>query len=96
MHAVVITVYVADPHDEMGWKNLRDNVAPGVARAPGFVAGYWLEPTAGNEALSVVLFETEDFAKAGLDMAKEMFAGSEPPPGVRLKTAEVRAVAANA
>ena len=64
MHAVVITVYVADPHDEMGRKNLRENVAPGVARAPGFVAGYWLEPTAGNEALSVVLFETEDFAKA--------------------------------
>ena len=29
-------------------------------------------------------------------MAKEMFAGTEPPPGVRLKTAEVRAVAANA
>lgn len=96
MHAVVTTVHVDDPQDEAGRRNLRENVAPGVARAPGFVAGYWLEPTASNEGLSLVFFETEDSAKAGLDMAKEMFAGSEAPPGVKLKTAEVRAVAANA
>ena len=96
MHAALVTVHVDDPSDEEGLRNLRENVAPGVARAPGFIAGYWLEPDASGESLSVVLFDSEDTANGGLEGAKAMFAGADAPPGVQLKSTEVRGVAANA
>jgi len=39
------------------------DILPRVRSASGFVAGYWLEPADG-EGLSIVLFETEEQARA--------------------------------
>jgi len=40
MHAVLIEVDVSQLDREAGLKNLREEVVPGVSRAPGFKAGF--------------------------------------------------------
>ncbi|MGH2973417.1 MAG: hypothetical protein ACRDLL_00905 [Solirubrobacterales bacterium] len=87
MHAVVVTVTVNDR--EAATSHLRESVVPGVSQAPGFVAGYWTRGDDGG--LSMVVFESEDAAKAM----------SERVPGlvtdaVTIKNVEVREVVASA
>jgi len=93
MHALLTKVHV-ERDDEEDRRNLTENVAPMVAKSPGFVAGYWLEADDDGESISVVLFDSEEAAKAGADMAKGFFASDQAPRAVRLKSAEVRGVAA--
>jgi heme-degrading monooxygenase HmoA len=97
MHAVVVTVDI-DPNGdaEAGLKNLREQVAPGVSQAPGFVSGVWLAPDDQNHGLSVVIFESEEAAKAGAAMAKGMFDNRQVPDDVTLNSIDVREVAAKA
>ncbi len=94
MHALVTTVNI-ERDDEEDRRNLTENVAPLVAKSPGFVAGYWLEADDDGEAISVVFFDSEATAKAGAEMAQQFFASDHAPHAVRLKSAEVRGVAAN-
>jgi heme-degrading monooxygenase HmoA len=94
MHALVTKVQI-ERDDEEDRRNLTENVAPNVAKTPGFVAGYWLEAADDGEAISVVLFESEETATAGAEMAKQFFASDQAPHAVRLKSAEIRGVAAN-
>jgi heme-degrading monooxygenase HmoA len=94
MHALVTKVHV-ERDDAEDRRNLTENVAPMVAKSPGFVAGYWLEAEENGESLSVVFFDSEAAAKAGAEMAKQFFASDQAPRAVRLKSAEVRGVAAN-
>ena len=57
----------------------------------GFVAGYWTRAEDGSNGLSMLVFESEDAARA--------VAGRIPgsvPDGVTFESAEVREVAANA
>ena len=61
---------------------------PAVSQAPGFVAGYWLEPIDGH-GLSVVVFESEEAAKVAAERI-------QPPSSVTLETVEVREVVASA
>jgi hypothetical protein len=42
---------------------LVNDILPTIRSAPGFVAGYWLEPADG-QGFSIVLFETEEQARA--------------------------------
>jgi hypothetical protein len=56
--------------------------------------GYWLEAADDGEAMSVVFFDSEASAKAGAEMAKQFFASDQAPRAVRLKSTEVRGVAA--
>jgi heme-degrading monooxygenase HmoA len=93
MHALVSTVHI-ERDDAEDRKNLTENVAPNVAKSPGFVAGYWLEAADDGEAMSVVFFDSEASAKAGAEMAKQFFASDQAPRAVRLKSTEVRGVAA--
>jgi len=86
MHAVFVTVTVHDL--EAAQANLREEVVPRVSQAPGFVAGYWLAPE-GDRGNSVVVFESEDTARA----AAERF---QPPPEVTIESIEVREVVAHA
>jgi heme-degrading monooxygenase HmoA len=94
MHALVTKVNI-ERDDEEDRRNLTESVAPNVARSPGFVAGYWLEAGDDGEAISVVFFDSEPAAKAGAEMAQQFFASDRAPRAVRLKSAEVRGVAAN-
>jgi hypothetical protein len=88
MHAVVVNVTISDP--EAGEVVLREQVVPRVSQAPGFVAGYWFEP-AGDQGWSVVLFESEEAARAAADRIP-----TQPPENVTIQNVDVRGVVANA
>jgi hypothetical protein len=87
MHAVVAKVTIND--EEPAMKHLREQVVPGVSRAPGFVAGYWTRKD--NTGLSMVVFESEEAAKEMSERVQSMV-----PDTVRLEAVEVREVTAYA
>ena len=89
MHAVVVKVSISDAAGSV--KELRETVVPRVAGAPGFVAGYWTRSDDGTNGKSMLVFESEDAAKA----AAERIAASVPK-GVKFESAEVREVVASA
>ncbi len=91
MHAVMVNVSVQD--GPVATKYLRETIVPGVSQAPGFVAGYWVRPEGGDEGSSVIVFESEDAARAGAEHIRES-AGSNP--GVTLNDVTVGEVVANA
>jgi hypothetical protein len=86
MHAVVVTVKVGNVEEAR--PKLLEQVVPAVSQAPGFVAGYWLEPIDGH-GLSVVVFESEEAAKVAAENV-------QPPSSVTLESVEVREVVASA
>jgi hypothetical protein len=61
-----------------------------ICSAPGFVAGYWLEPVDG-QSISFVVFETEKHARRSVAPA-----GSSEAPGVRIDDVDFRRVAVSA
>ena len=90
MHAVVARVSIgdftaADPE-------LRERIVPRVKDAPGFVAGYWTKTDDGTNGLSMLVFESEQEARA----AAEMLRSGPPPATVTMESVEVREVVANA
>lgn len=87
MHAVVVRVSIKDP--ENAPTDLKEKVVPGVSQAPGFVAGYWTRKE--QAGLSMVVFESEDAAKAASDRI-----ASAIPDTVELQDVEVREVVASA
>ncbi len=90
MHAALISVRVPAEVREAAFGVLRERVVPMLASASGFVAGYWLEPQ-DDVGLSVLLFETEEQARAGAPPV-----GPAPAPGASIESVEFRAVVANA
>jgi hypothetical protein len=94
MHAVLIEVDTSgQPDREAGLKHLQEEIVPGVSRAPGFQAGYWLRPLEDATGTSLVLFDTEENAEAA---SRDLGVGSSPAPGVTVTRKEVREVAASA
>ena len=91
MHAVVIRVSIQDEGPAAEY--LRENIVPRVSQAPGFVAGYWVRLEGGAEGNSVVVFESEDAAKAA---AEQIGGAVDSNPGVTLKDVTVGEVVANA
>jgi len=88
MHAALVRLTVDPEQAPAAAEALMSDILPRVRSAPGFVAGYWLEPADG-EGFSVVLFETEQQAR-----------GAAPPlsswdaPGIAITSVEFRRVAA--
>jgi hypothetical protein len=89
MHAIDVRVTISDA--EAAQKGLTEMVVPRVSQAPGFVAGYWTRADDGSNGLSMILFESEDAARA---VAERL--GTNVPDGVTFEGAEVREVVANA
>ncbi len=89
MHAVVVRVTIGD--FETAGKALREEVVPRVSQAPGFVAGYWTRSDDGDDGLSMILFESEDAARAA---AERIPVGI--PDAVTLESVEVREVVEHA
>ena len=88
MHAVVVNVTLPDD-DSASLQELREQVVPRVSQAPGFVAGYWVRHEGEKRGSSVIVFESEDNARA----ASEQF---QPPEGVTLDSMSLGEVVANA
>ena len=87
MHAVVVRVTVTDR--EGAEQRLRDEVVPQVSSAPGFQAGYWTRE--GDSGLSMVIFDTEENARAAAERVPTSI-----PADVNLEGVEVREVVASA
>jgi ribosomal protein L35AE/L33A len=69
MHAVLTRVTIHDP--EQATKRLQEDVVPRIREAPGLVAGYWVRLD-GNQGRSMVMFESEEAAKAAVDRVRAM------------------------
>jgi hypothetical protein len=94
MHAVLIEVDTSgQPDREAGLRLLREQIVPRVSQSPGFQAGYWLRPLDDGKGTSLVLFDTEENARAA---SAELSVGSSPAPGVNVVRKELREVAASA
>jgi hypothetical protein len=91
MYAVVVRVSIGDA--EIAEKGFHETVVPAVSSAPGFVAGYWTRSDDGSNGLSMLVFESEEAARA----TAERFRGRTIiPETVEVSRIEVREVFANA
>ena len=91
MHAVVVKVSITD--GPAATEYLRGTIVPSVSQAPGFVAGYWVRLEGGDEGNSVVVFESEEAARAA---AARIGEDTGSNPGVTLNDVTVGEVVANA
>lgn len=91
MHAVVVKVSVHD--GPVATEFLRENIVPEVSKAPGFVAGYWVRLEGGDEGNSVIVFESEEAARATAERIREATGSNQ---GVTLNDIAVGEVVANA
>jgi hypothetical protein len=90
VHAALVTLTIDQDEAPAAASALVNDILPTVRSAPGFVAGYWLEP-AGGQGFSMVLFDTEEQARESAPPV-----GDWAAPGVTINGVEVRRVAANA
>ena len=93
MYAVVGKVEIDASRAAEAVELLNGYTVPTVKQAPGFVGATWLRSEDGTHGQSVILFESEDAAKAAAQRAAE-----GPPPGapVTFVSAEVYEVVAQA
>jgi hypothetical protein len=87
VHAVVVKVTINDREDAE--TRLREQVVPRISQLPGVVAGFWTRSD-GSDGLSMVVFESEEGARAAADQVPNMVSDS-----VDLESVEVREVVAN-
>ena len=96
MHAVVVraTIHNADRTREV----LDSRVVPLVSGAPGVKAGYWTWPTGEGElnVLAMIIFDSEENARAAGDRVSANFSQLENRDDVTLEGVEVREVVASA
>jgi hypothetical protein len=91
MHAVVVKVTIND--FDTAQEMLRDEVVPRAAGAPGFVTGYWTRSEDGSNGLAMVVFESDEAARAASEMIRSQAGQRED---VTLDDVELREVVANA
>jgi hypothetical protein len=87
VYAALVTLTIAPDQAPAAASALVDDILPQVRSAPGFVAGYWLEPE-DDQGFSLVLFETEQQARDAVPPATSWDA-----PGVTITGTEFRRVA---
>lgn len=90
MHAVVVRATIGD--SEIAQKGLKEQVVPRVSNIPGLVAAYWTRSDDKTNGVSMIVFESEEAARAGAEMIRS----APTPETVTLDNVEVREVVANA
>ncbi len=86
MHAALVWVDIAEGRDREAQGVLHDRIVPRAKGMPGFVAGYWTAVRPG-EGFSMVVFDTEEHARAGVPPA-----GAPPVPGAPVTVRSVEIV----
>jgi len=76
MHAVVGQVKIDRSREDEATKTLNEIVVPRAQQMAGFVGGTWCRALQDDRGISVLLFESEEEARAA---AEQMRQG--PPPG---------------
>jgi hypothetical protein len=90
MHAALVTLTIDPDQARAAADALMNDLLPRVRSAPGFVAGYWLEPVNG-QGFSFIVFETEEQARRSAPPTSKWVA-----PGVSIHDADFRRVAVSA
>jgi hypothetical protein len=90
MHAALVTLTIDPDHAPAAADALTRDILPAIRSAPGFVAGYWLEPVDGR-GFSFVVFDTEEQARRSAPPDSNWAA-----PGVSVDEVDFRRVAASA
>jgi hypothetical protein len=90
MHAALVTLTIDPDQAPAAAGALTRDILPRITSAPGFVAGYWLEPVDGR-GFSFVVFETEEQARRSTPPDNDWTA-----PGVSINEIDFRRVAASA
>jgi hypothetical protein len=88
MHAALVKLTIDANLAPAAANALTHDILPAIRSAPGFVAGYWLEPVDG-QGFAFVVFETEEHALRSAPPA-----GDWAAPGVSISDVDVRRVAA--
>jgi hypothetical protein len=89
MHAALMTLTIDPDQAPEAADALTRDILPKIRSAPGFVAGYWLEPDEGR-GFSFVVFESEEQARRATPPASNWAA-----PGVSINEVDLRRVAAS-
>jgi heme-degrading monooxygenase HmoA len=76
MHAVIGQVKIDQSREEEARKALSEIVVPTAKAMPGFVGGTWTRSMQDDRGISVLLFESEEAARAAADQMRQ-----GPPPG---------------
>jgi hypothetical protein len=78
MHAVIVQVKIDPAREEEARRTLREAVVPAAKGLAGFSSGTWLRALQGDGGRGVLLFESEEAARA----AAKQIRSEGPPPGV--------------
>jgi heme-degrading monooxygenase HmoA len=65
---------------------LKENVAPGAKKQPGFKGGYWLRDRTTGKGIGITLWESEETMRGSDEAAKQLAA--KPPTGVEITGVE--------
>ena len=87
MHAALMHLTIDPALAPAAAAAFTDELLPRVRTAPGFVAGYWVDPV-DRQGFGFVLFETEEQARKAMPPATTWSA-----PGVAIVRVDVRRVA---
>lgn len=90
MHAVLTEVDVGGFEREAGINALKEGIVPAVKQIPGFTSGVWLTGNENDQGLSLMLFDSEEKARAA---AGRFAVGTNSETGVTITRCEVREVA---
>jgi hypothetical protein len=90
MYAALVNVTIDPEQAPAAADALTRDILPAIRSAPGFLAGYWLEPVDGR-GFSFVVFESEEQARRSAPPA-----GNWAAPGVSIDDVDFWRVAASA
>ena len=88
MYAALITLTIDPDRAPAAAAALTDEILPTLRSAPGFLAGYWLDPGSDGHGFSMVVFEAEDQVRRSVPPM-----GNWDAPGVTIDAVEFRRVA---
>jgi hypothetical protein len=94
MRALVVRATI---HNADRTRDLISQVVPQASGAPGFRAAYWTWPTGGEElnVLAMIVFDSEENARAAADRVSANFSQLENSDDVTLDGVEAREVVAS-
>ena len=75
MHAVSVQVKIDSSQEDLARKVLNEVTVPRAKSLAGFKSGTWLRALQGDRGMSVLLFDSEDAARAAADQIR-----SQGPP----------------
>ena len=94
MHGVIVQVEIDESHEDEARKMLHEVTVPRAKQLAGFSTGNWLRALDDARGMSVLLFVSEEAARAAVKEIKSQ----GPPPGapVTMKAVDVFEVLASA